>query len=181
MHFTCVLYWLSVPINDLIFLLTYLFTYLLSYFMEQSPSWDANRFAASQEIPRIYATRMFITAFTSPRQLFLSWAFLLWTFRNKIHFHGDDLLAPRPTPKLEDHPLSAVRDCLFNIFAAPLHIGGRSAIRNLRTRHAVMTGTHLTWIWFSSILKIVTYCLILKKTKSLTVIKYPGLIYDYNI
>jgi hypothetical protein len=28
------------------------------------------------------------------------------------------LLAPRPTPKLEDHPLSAVRDCLFNIFAA---------------------------------------------------------------
>jgi hypothetical protein len=32
------------------------------------------------------------------------------------------LLAPRPTPKLEDHPLSAVRDCLFNIFAATLHI-----------------------------------------------------------
>jgi len=24
------------------------------------------------------------------------------------------LLAPRPTPKLEDHPLSAVCDCLFN-------------------------------------------------------------------
>jgi len=29
--------------------------------------------------------------------------------------------APRPTPKLEDHPLSAVHDCLFNIFAATLH------------------------------------------------------------
>jgi hypothetical protein len=28
-------------------------TYLLTYFMEQSPSWEANRFAASQEIPRI--------------------------------------------------------------------------------------------------------------------------------
>jgi hypothetical protein len=28
--------------------------------------------------------------------------------------------APRPTPKIEDHPLSAVRDCLFNIFAAIL-------------------------------------------------------------
>jgi hypothetical protein len=27
---------------------------------------------------------------------------------------------PRPTPKLEDHPLSAVRDCLFSIFAATL-------------------------------------------------------------
>ena len=49
---------------------------------------------------------------------------------------------PRPTPKLEDHPLSAVRHCLFNLFAATLHIGGRSSICNLRTRHAVVTGTH---------------------------------------
>jgi hypothetical protein len=31
------------------------------------------------------------------------------------------LLAPRPTPKLEGHPLLVVRDCLFNIFAATLH------------------------------------------------------------
>jgi len=53
------------------------------------------------------------------------------------------LLAPRPTPKLEKQPFSAVRDCLFNTFAATLHIGGRSSIRNLRTRHAVVTGTHL--------------------------------------
>jgi hypothetical protein len=42
-------------------------------------------------------------------------------FRNKVIFYGEELLAPRPTPKLEDHPLSAVRDCLFNIFAASLH------------------------------------------------------------
>jgi hypothetical protein len=55
-------------------------------------------------------------------------------------FYGE-LLAPRPTPKLEDHPLSAVRDCLFNIFTATLHIRDRSSIRNLRTRHAVMTGS----------------------------------------
>ena len=52
------------------------------------------------------------------------------------------MLAPLPTSKLEDHPLSAVRDCLFNLFAATLHVGGRSSIRNLRTRHAVVTGTH---------------------------------------
>ena len=52
------------------------------------------------------------------------------------------MVAPRPTPKLEDQPLSAVRDCLFNFFAATLHIGGRSSIRNLRTRHAVVTGTY---------------------------------------
>ena len=61
-------------------------------------------------------------------------------------FHGEAFLAPRPTPKLEDHPLPAARDCLFNIFAAILHIGGRSSIRNLRTCHAVVTGTHITWI-----------------------------------
>ena len=59
-------------------------------------------------------------------------------------FHGEALLAPRPTPKLEDHPSSAVCDCLFNIFATTLHIGGRSSIRNLRTRRAVVTGTHLS-------------------------------------
>ena len=28
-------------------------TYLLAYSMEQSPSWEANRFSASQEMPRI--------------------------------------------------------------------------------------------------------------------------------
>jgi len=64
--------------------------------------------------------------------------------RNKVSFYGEELLAPRPTPKLGDHPLSAVCDCLFNIAAATLHIGGRSSIRYLRIRHAVVTGTHLS-------------------------------------
>jgi hypothetical protein len=41
-------------------------------------------------------------------------------FRNRLNFYGEELLAPRPTPKLEDHPLSAVRDCLFSISAAAL-------------------------------------------------------------
>jgi hypothetical protein len=40
-------------------------------------------------------------------------------FRNMVIFYGEELLAPRPTPKLEDHPLSAVCDC---IFAGTLHI-----------------------------------------------------------
>jgi hypothetical protein len=69
--------------------------------------------------------------------------FTLWQFRN-LRFYGDELLAPRPTSKLEDHPLSAVQDCLFNIFAATLHTGGRFSIRNLRTRRAVVTGAHLS-------------------------------------
>ena len=54
-------------------------------------------------------------------------------------FCGEGLLVPRPTPKLEDHPLSDVRDCLFDIFAAAIHIGSRLPIRNLRTRHVVVT------------------------------------------
>jgi hypothetical protein len=66
-----------------------------------------------------------------------------WLFRNMIRFYGEELLAPRPTPNLEDHPLSAVLDCFFNIFAATLHIACRFSTRNLRTRHAVVTGTHL--------------------------------------
>ena len=42
--------------------------------MEQSSLWEANRFAASQGFPHIFRTRRFITAFTSARQLSLSWA-----------------------------------------------------------------------------------------------------------
>ena len=59
-----------------------------------------------------------------------------------IRFYCEEVLAPLPTPKLEDHPLSAVRDCLFNILAATLNIGRCFSIRNLRTRHAVVSGTH---------------------------------------
>jgi hypothetical protein len=60
------------------------------------------------------------------------------------YFHGEEFLAHRPTPKQEDYLLSAVRDCLFNIFTATIRIGGRSSIRNLRTRHAMVTGNHLS-------------------------------------
>jgi hypothetical protein len=58
--------------------------------------------------------------------------------------YGEELLAPRPTPKPEGHLLSAARDCLFNIIASTLHTGSRSSFRNLGTRHAVVTGTHLS-------------------------------------
>jgi len=61
-------------------------------------------------------------------------------FLNEMCFYGEQLLASRTTPKLKDHPLLAVRDCLFDISAASLHIGSRSSIQNLRTRHAMMTG-----------------------------------------
>ena len=37
-----------------------------------------------------------------------------------IFFCRKQLLVRRPNPKLEDHPLSAVRDCLFNVCAGTL-------------------------------------------------------------
>jgi len=61
---------------------------------------------------------------------------------SESQFYGEELLAPLATPMLEYHPSSDVRDCLFNIFAATLHIEGRPSTRNLKTRHIEMTGTH---------------------------------------
>jgi hypothetical protein len=55
-------------------------------------------------------------------------------FHNTLAFYGGELLAP--TPRLEDHPLSAVRDCLFTTFTA---LQAFVSIRNLRTRQAVVT------------------------------------------
>jgi len=101
--------------------------------MEHSPSDNLADFQLVKIFPAFYGNRKFITAVTSVR-----------LFRNTIHLYGEELLAPRPTPKLEDHTLSAVRDCLFNISTATFHIGGRSSIRNLRTRHAVLRGADLS-------------------------------------
>jgi hypothetical protein len=42
-------------------------------------------------------------------------------FVTNVFLYGEGLLASSPTPKLEDHPLSFVRGCVFNIFAAVLH------------------------------------------------------------
>jgi hypothetical protein len=44
------------------------------------------------------------------------------TFRNMLIFHSEGLLAPWRTSKLQDHPLKAVREPLFNIFTANLHL-----------------------------------------------------------
>jgi hypothetical protein len=62
-----------------------------------------------------------------------------------IRFYGEDLLVPRPTSKLQDYRLLAACYWLFNTFAATLHIEARSPIRNLRTPHSVLAGTHLSW------------------------------------
>jgi len=99
--------------------------------MEHSSSWEANRFSANQEIPRIVwnpnvhyrihkrPPPVRILRHLDPYQsIILGPRLSMPAFRNIIRFDGEKLLAPRSTPKLEDHHLSAVRDWLFNIFAA---------------------------------------------------------------
>jgi hypothetical protein len=157
------------------------------YPMEQSPSWYANRFLASEELALIlrnpnvhyrthkcpssvpllshldpvhtstpHVLKIRLNSDPTPRHapnrprtkshvLFLlhqnigaSPRFTFCPFRNMIYFYVEGLLAPLQTPCL-----SAVRSCLFNIFIATFHIGCRTSIRNLRTRHAVVTWIHL--------------------------------------
>jgi hypothetical protein len=69
----------------------------------------------------------------------------MYPFYKQASFFVEELLAPRWTPQLEDHPLLAVCDCLFNIFVATLHIIVCSSICTLRMCHAMVTGTHLSW------------------------------------
>jgi hypothetical protein len=72
---------------------------------------------------------------------------LIDPFRNMLAFYGEVLLAPRPTPKLEDHPLSIVRGCLFNIFAANLQLEAVPIISNPRMRYA-QTEIKFSTAWF---------------------------------
>jgi hypothetical protein len=83
-------------------------TLLVTYSMEQSSSWEVNRFSTSQEIPTFYGTRRFITAFTSVRHLPLSFRsyqnispgprLTVWLVRNMITFlrRGDVSTSPNP-------------------------------------------------------------------------------------
>jgi hypothetical protein len=52
----------------------------------------------------------------------------------------------QPNPQAVEHPLSAIPDCLFNIFAATLHIWRPSPQSATRGRAMPWwQGTHLTW------------------------------------
>jgi len=66
-------------------------------------------------------------------------------FCNILSFYSEELLAPRPTAKLEDSPLWTACNCLFNMFCSYLpYLKPVPPFPNLRTCHAVVTGTHLS-------------------------------------
>ena len=108
--------------------------HLLTKPMEQISSTEANRFSASQEMSTFYPTRRTKARHLSlswarsihstlppitlpedvpnlvPFPLLRSYQNIcpcprhLFPFRNKVSFYGEELLAPRPVPNLEDHP-----------------------------------------------------------------------------
>ena len=98
----------------------------LTYSMLQGPSWEANWFAASQEIPRISRNRRFFTALTSVRHLSLSWA--------------------SPVQSIYPHPTSW-RSVL--ILSTHLRLGLPSGQTLLYVRKYIISG--LTQFWWSSL------------------------------
>jgi hypothetical protein len=69
----------------------------------------------SQAIPNFHFLR-YINYFIGYTQIISPGPRLsLKTICIMMRFHGQELLAPRPTPTLADHPFSNFRDCLFNI------------------------------------------------------------------
>jgi len=128
----------GVQLKTPFYLLNYLRTYLLTYLLSHLHAWTYSltpwsrvlleKLTSSQLVTKFYAfygTRKFITTFTSARSLsYSSEAFVNGSFHD-TYLYNEDMLTPRPTPKLEEHPLSPVRHCLFSIFAATLHIEAR--------------------------------------------------------
>ena len=96
---------------------------ILTYSMKQSPSWEANRFSASQEILRILWKPKFITAFTSARHLSLPWANSIQSMPPTSNFLKNHLNIIFPsTPGYSKWSLSLRFPHQNPVYASPLTI-----------------------------------------------------------
>jgi len=152
--------------------------------MVQSPSWEANWFAASQEIPRIsrnpkvhYRTHKcpppvsILSQLRSYQNISPGPRLSVWTFRNKIRFHCDELLAPRPTAKLEDTPLVGcpqlfiqyIRSIQYGLDAVPLSATWGRAIPWWQgpTYHGILGSVRESW--GSAVSECISYLSILSR------------------
>ena len=118
----------------------------------------ANSLATVVSEPALYTPNIPGTESHVPFQLLRSHQSIIpgprhvFMFCNKASFYVQELSALRSTPQLEDHPLSAVCDCLFNIFAATLSIGGCSSHPHLLVglNLSLSTSNLLMWqVWGS--------------------------------
>jgi hypothetical protein len=95
---------------------------------------------------------------------------LVKCFVNILSFYGEELLALRPTTKLEDHTLSPVRDCLFAYSIYPQLPFILEAIPPSATwgrAMFMMTGSHISWRHHS-------YANISRTTSSRHLTGFPG-------
>jgi hypothetical protein len=115
------------------------FPYLLTYSMEKSPSWNVTDLQVVKKFPTFYGTRKFMTTFTSPRHLSLSWAssiqsihphptswkfILIWSSHLHLGFPTKALYTS-PSPAFELHAPSIP---FFSILSPAFVPAGKSSV-----------------------------------------------------
>ena len=116
--------------------------------IEQSPSWEAKRSTAYQEIrctvwdPNVYCRNHKrpppVPILSQINPVHAKFEVFAKCFRNTAIVYGKEVLSWRITPSRQSATAYSVHSQLPSISA------GRSSIRSLTTRHAVVTGTQLS-------------------------------------